>query len=80
MHVLYVVCMLLPLFTLCSTVHGDLDLFLSRLINEEIKVNVSQSRQKDIRTWIKHPAGTSTILISPFLFFPFHSLMLRLSI
>lgn len=48
----------------------DLDLFLSRLINEEIKVYVSQSRQKDIRAWIKHPAGTSTILISPCLYFP----------
>lgn len=61
------VCILLPLFTPlqhCS------DVFLSRLINEEIKVSVSQSRQKDIRTGIRHPAGTSEILISPFLYFP----------
>ena len=46
MHVLYV-CILGPLSTLCGTVSGDADLFLSRLINEEIKVSVSQSRHKD---------------------------------
>ena len=45
-RVLYV-CILAPLSTLCGTVSGDADLFLSRLINEEIKVSVSQSRHKD---------------------------------
>lgn len=45
-HVLYV-CILVPLSTLCGTVSADADLFLSRLINEEIKVSVSQSRHKD---------------------------------
>ena len=44
-HVLYV-CILAPLFTLCGSVSGDSDLFLSRLINEEIKVSVSQSRHR----------------------------------
>lgn len=39
-----------PLSTLCGTVSGDPDLFLSRLINEEIKVSVSQSRDKDTGT------------------------------
>lgn len=68
-HVLYV-CILAPLFTLCGTVSGDSDLFLSRLINEEIKVSVSQSRHKDTGRGIRHPAGTSEILISPSLYFP----------
>lgn len=64
------VCILAPLFTLCGTVSGDSDLFLSRLINEEIKVSVSQSRHKDTGRGIRHPAGTSEILISPSLYFP----------
>lgn len=45
-HVLYV-CTLAPLSTLCGAASEDADLFLSRLINEEIKVSVSQSRHKD---------------------------------
>ena len=75
-HVLYV-CILPPLFTLCGTVSGDADLFLSRLLNEEIKVSVSQSRHKDTGRGvlrgggeIRHPAGTSEILIRPSLYFP----------
>lgn len=68
-HVLYV-CILAPLFTLYGSVSGDSDLFLSRLINEEIKVSVSQSRHKDTGRGIRHPAGTSEILISPSLYFP----------
>lgn len=70
-HVLYV-CILAPLSPLCGTVSRDTDLFLSRLINEEIKVSVSQSRHKDTGKWggIRHPAGTSEILIRPSLYFP----------
>lgn len=45
-HILYV-CILAPLSMLCGNVSVDADLFLSRLINEEIKVSVSQSRHKD---------------------------------
>lgn len=48
----------------------DSDLFLSRLINEEIKVSASQSRHKDTGRGIRHPAATSEILISPSLYFP----------
>lgn len=48
----------------------DLDLFMSRLINEEIKVSASQSKHKDIRTGFRRPAATSEMLISPFLYFP----------
>lgn len=71
-HVLYV-CIFAPLSTLCGTVSGDTDLFLSRLINEEIKVSVSQSRHKDTGTFeggIRHPAGTSEILIRRSFYFP----------
>lgn len=64
------VCILLPCFTLCGTVRGDLDSCTSRLINEEIKVRASQSRHKDIRTGMRRPAATSEMLISPFLYFP----------
>lgn len=69
-HVMYV-CMLAPLSMLCDRVSGDTDLFLSRLINEEIKVSVSQSRHKDTGKGgtIRHPAGTSEILIRPSLYF-----------
>lgn len=52
------VCIPLPLFTLCGIVCMDLNLFMSRLINEEIKVSTSQSRHKDIRTGIRCPAAT----------------------
>lgn len=48
----------------------DSDLFLSRLINEEIKVSASQSRHKDTGRGIRHPAATSEILISPSLYSP----------
>lgn len=63
--------------TLCPIIHAfvgararDSDLFLSRLINEEIKVSASQSRHKDTGRGIRHPAATSEILISPSLYFP----------
>lgn len=62
--------------TLCPIIHAfvgararDSDLFLSRLINEEIKVSASQSRHKDTGRRIRHPAATSEILISPSLYF-----------
>lgn len=54
----------------CGRAGGDPDLFLSRLINEEIKVSASQSRHKDTRRGIRHPAATSEILISRSLYFP----------
>lgn len=54
----------------CGRASGDSDLFLSRLINEEIKVSASQSRHKDTGRGIRHPAATSEILISPSLYFP----------
>lgn len=54
----------------CGRASGDSDLFLSRLINEEIKVSASQSRHKDTGRGIRHPAAPSEILISPSLYFP----------
>lgn len=39
------------IFELCGTVSCDAYLLLSRLINEEIKVSVSQFRYKDTGGW-----------------------------
>ena len=62
---------------LCGSVSSNADLLLSRLISEEIKVSVSQSRREDTGRdggarvgGIRHPAGTSEILIRPSLYFP----------
>lgn len=38
-----------PYYSCFVALSGDSDLFLSRLINEEIKVSVSQFRHKDVR-------------------------------